>query len=130
MKSRRNFPFNSANGKAGARIRPRSDAEEAFAQLLRLLQFPAATREYRFSPPRRWRFDFAWPQFKVAIEIEGGHWTGGRHTRGAGFEADCEKYNAATLQGWRVLRITAAEVRKQAPALALLDQARALLGQG
>ena len=61
-------------------------------------------REYRFHPERKWRFDFANPHMKVAVEIEGGAFSGGRHTRGAGFVADCEKYNQATVLGWRVLR--------------------------
>ena len=63
-------------------------------------------REYRFAPPRRWRFDFAWPDKKLAVEIEGGVWSKGRHTRGKGFINDCDKYNAAVLLGWRVLRFT------------------------
>jgi len=62
--------------------------------------------EYRFHPTRRWRFDFAWPSIKLAVECEGGNWTGGRHTTGTGFESDCEKYNEAVLAGWSVLRFT------------------------
>lgn len=60
--------------------------------------------EYQFHPLRRWRFDFAWPLHKVAVEIEGGIWTQGRHTRGAGVLADMQKYNAAAMLGWRLLR--------------------------
>ena len=55
---------------------------------------------------RDWRFDFAWPDRGLAVEVEGGTWSGGRHTRGGGFEGDCEKYNAAALLGWKVLRFT------------------------
>lgn len=62
--------------------------------------------EHRFHPVRRWRFDYAWPEHKVALEVEGGIWTGGRHTTGKGFEADIEKYNTATADGWRILRTT------------------------
>lgn len=65
---------------------------------------PTPERQHRFYPNRRWAFDFAWPLYKVAVEIEGGVWSGGRHTRAAGFIKDCEKYNAAVLMGWRVLR--------------------------
>ena len=83
-----------------------SDLEESFAGQIRMFRLPPAVREHRFSPDRRWRFDFAWVQQKVAVEIEGGIWSGGRHTRGSGFIADCEKYNAATLLGWRVFRFT------------------------
>jgi hypothetical protein len=50
----------------------------------------------------------------VAIEIEGGVWTGGRHTRGSGFVADCEKYNAAAMAGWTVFRLTAEQVKDRA----------------
>ena len=63
-------------------------------------------REVRFAPPRRWRFDVAWPDIRLAVEIDGGTWVSGRHTRGAGFERDCEKLNTAVLLGWRVLRFT------------------------
>ncbi len=83
-----------------------SELEATFALQLRAEGLPEPEREYRFHPTRRWRFDFAWPEKMLAVEIEGGTWSRGRHTRGAGFEADCEKYNAATLLGWRVLRFT------------------------
>lgn len=62
--------------------------------------------EYRFHPSRKWRFDCAWREHMIALEIEGGIWSQGRHTRGAGFLGDMEKYNAAVLLGWRVLRTT------------------------
>lgn len=62
--------------------------------------------EVRFHPERRWRFDFADWTSMIAIEVEGGSYRGGRHTSGAGFRADMEKYNAATAMGWRVFRVT------------------------
>ena len=65
---------------------------------------PEPVCEFRFHPTRRWRFDYAWPDRLLAVEVEGGAWTGGRHTTGAGFVSDMEKYNAATLAGWRILR--------------------------
>lgn len=67
---------------------------------------PTPIAEYRFYPDRAWRFDFAWPAEKIAVEIEGGIWNGGRHTRGKGFEEDCHKYYAAHLAGWTVFRLT------------------------
>ena len=76
-----------------------------FERLLRSVGLPAPVREHRFHAVRRWRFDYAWPQQRVALEVEGGVWTGGRHTRGAGFLGDLEKYNAAVLAGWRVVRV-------------------------
>lgn len=60
--------------------------------------------EYRFHAKRRWRFDFAIPDIKLAIEHEGGIWIYGRHVRGKGYIGDLEKYNAATLLGWSILR--------------------------
>lgn len=68
---------------------------------------PEPTKEHRFAPPRRWRFDRSWPAALVAVELEGGVWSGGRHTRGKGYIDDCIKYNAAQLEGWLVLRFTA-----------------------
>ena len=65
---------------------------------------PKPEREYRFHPKRKWRFDFAWPEIKAAVEVEGGIWITGRHNRGQGFIDDCEKYNEAALLGWTVLR--------------------------
>lgn len=67
-------------------------------------------QEYRFHPTRRWRFDFAFPGARLGIEVEGATWANGRHTRGSGYEADCRKYNAAALGGWRVLRFTSGMV--------------------
>lgn len=68
-------------------------------------------REWRFHRERRWRFDFAIFPVNVAgnwtaIEIEGGAWMNGRHTRGKGFENDIRKYNQAAKLGWTVIRFT------------------------
>lgn len=82
-----------------------SRLETTFDLMWRVSKGPALVAEYRFHPDRRWRFDFACPESRVAIEIEGGAWTGGRHTRGAGFIADAEKYMEATLLGWTVIRL-------------------------
>lgn len=75
---------------------------------LELCGLPTPERNYLFAKAigRKWAFDLAWPDRMLAIEIEGGIWTQGRHTRGRGFEGDIAKYNQATLMGWAVLRIT------------------------
>ncbi len=69
-------------------------------------------REHKFHPSRRWRFDFAFPDRMCAVEIEGGVWTGGRHTRGSGFVADMQKYNAAAELGWFVFRFDGGAVKR------------------
>jgi len=88
-----------------------SNWEKVFALQLRILNLPLFYTEYRFDNTRRWRFDFAWPEKLVSVEIEGGIYRGGRHTSIKGFTADCEKYNAAALQGWQVLRFTPQHVK-------------------
>lgn len=80
-------------------------------------------------PPRRWRFDLAWPGVKVACEIEGGIWANGRHTRGSGFEGDCIKYSEAAILGWRVIRVTGGMI-EDGRALALIRRALAAVGPG
>lgn len=81
-----------------------SRLEAEFALQLRAHAVTGWTREFRFHPMRKWRFDFAFPEQKVAVEIDGGTWSNGRHNRGSGAKTDAEKYNAAQLQGWLVLR--------------------------
>lgn len=79
-----------------------------FLPLLKAKKLPEPVSEYRFAPPRRWRFDLAWPRCKVALEIEGGVFKrggGGRHNRGAGFRNDLEKYSEAAVRGWKVIRV-------------------------
>lgn len=97
--------------------RSRSEGEEHLLWELRQLRLPEPQREYYFEHsavhpvtgrPRRWKADFAWPGRKLLVEVEGGTWVKGRrsHTGGQAFEEDCEKYNAAVLAGWRLLRFT------------------------
>lgn len=91
-----------------------------------LLQIRAAgllmpIEEHRFCK-RRWRFDLAWVDRKLAVEIEGGTWSHGRHVRGKGFQLDCIKYAEALCLGWRVLRVTTAMVN-DGTALAYVERA-------
>jgi very-short-patch-repair endonuclease len=97
---------------------PKSEAEEVFAGLWRMLasNAPKPVREHRFAAPtRQYRFDFAWPSCKVAVEVEGGIHSKGRHVRPAGYTADIMKYNLATSMGWRVFRATPAMLDKKGP---------------
>ena len=89
---------------------PKYDSGPLFISLCKRAGLAVPTREFPFAkhytPQRKWRFDYAWIDAKVALEVEGGAWSRGRHTRGSGFLEDMVKYNAATLGGWRVLRTT------------------------
>lgn len=75
----------------------------------------AFEKEVRFAPPRRWKADFMFScnDKKIAVEIEGGVHSGGRHTRGSGFEKDMEKYNTYTLLGIYLLRFTTAQIERE-----------------
>ena len=117
-------------------LTPPKDRRRAAASLLlavRAAGLPVPLTEYVFAPGRRWRFDYAWPAFMVALEIEGGTFgraitvdagsvrkggrsvplaagtrvrVGGRHNSGAGLEADAHKYNRAAILGWLLIRAT------------------------
>jgi len=71
---------------------------------------PEPTSEFRFCE-RRWRFDWAWTANKVALEQDGGVWTGGRHSRGKGQIEDMAKLNRAAVLGWKVLRCTPQQLK-------------------
>lgn len=116
---------------------PKPKAPISFEEVLERANMPAWEVEHRFCD-RMWRFDFAWPAWRIAVEIEGGAHgrlivitsgierrggasvpikrgtrirIGGRHQSGPGFSADIEKYNRAAILGWIVLRATTAQVR-------------------
>jgi hypothetical protein len=93
-----------------------SVGEETFALQMKArgLNF---RREYEFCPGRKFRFDFAFLNVaklggaSLAVEVEGGAHSRGRHTRASGFSSDIEKYNLAALMGWVLLRYTTAMVK-------------------
>lgn len=93
----------------------------------RAYDLPAPVAEHRFHPERRWRFDSAWLEWKVAMEIDGGVWTGGRHTRGRGFTSDMEKLNEAAIEGWLVVRVIPSQIRSGTAAQTVK---RALVARG
>ena len=73
---------------------------------------PEPETEVRFHPSRKWRADLLWREpRKLILEVEGGVFVQGRHTRGAAFEADAEKYAEAILAGYPVLRVTPRQVK-------------------
>ena len=74
-------------------------------------EFARSLVSERYPKGRAWRFDYAVLPLKIGVEVDGGAFSGGRHTTGSGFTGDCQKLNAAALLGWTVLRGTAPMVR-------------------
>jgi len=99
------------SGQAKSDRRKRMEAsylERQFMNLVERHRIPNPVREYQFHQTRKWRFDFAWPKIKLAVEIDGGTFGGakmlGNHAIGKRYQQDCHKGNAAQLEGWVVLR--------------------------
>ena len=114
-------------GKPSKEKLPTVDYPDMLQKQIALAGYPVPHEEWRFDAVRKWRFDLAWPDLRIAIEVDGAIWSQGRHTRGGGFLKDMEKLNAATLQGWRVLRTTPDGV-KTGKALELVEWAFKYLG--
>jgi hypothetical protein len=100
----------------------------AFNRQCEFAHLPIPVPEYRFHPRRKWRFDWAFPDQKIALEVQGGAYliAGGRHTRGSGFETDAEKFSEAAILGWRILHVLPKHL---ADGRALVLTERALLGE-
>lgn len=91
-------------------VKIESIGEMTLAHQLRLLKINFE-QEYKFHPKRKWRADFHILGKKILVEVEGGVWSGGRHTRGKGYIGDMEKYNAAVVLGFQVLRFSTEQVK-------------------
>lgn len=115
-----------------------SNLELTLEQHLRWTKVPPAQREYQFAAQhvgpgpgvkkrlqlaglKNWRFDFAWPEVMFAVEVEGGGWTGGRHTTGAGFRGDMDKYHHAMRLGWFIYRCDAELIMSGAASTLIKD---------
>lgn len=87
-----------------------SEHEDQFLNQVRGARLPLPDTQLQFHDSRKWAFDFAWPNWMLAVEIHGGTYVGGRHTRGKGFKLDREKMAEAVLDGWTVLEFTTGQV--------------------
>lgn len=98
----------SPKAPAGVKVakRPAKGRYDGFVGLCRAAGLPEPVSELVFAPPRRFRFDFAWPDARLALEIDGGLFSGGGHVRGAHILTTHEKMNLAAVAGWRVLYTT------------------------
>lgn len=105
-----------------------NDTHMLFFAVCRSHNMPEPIAEFQFHPTRRWRFDYAWPVVKVALEVEGGLYGRGKkcsvcgqrkgmgHSSVSGMLRDIEKYNEALLHGWRVLRVVPDQLHTKATA--------------
>ncbi|MEO9279281.1 DUF559 domain-containing protein [Acinetobacter sp. WA-87] len=87
-----------------------SEGEATLVQHLKTYKI-SFEQEYKFHPTRKWRADFLITGTKILVEVEGGIWSGGRHTRGKGYLGDMEKYNEASAMGYTVLRFSTEQVK-------------------
>ena len=99
-----------------------SDAELALLVRIEAAELPKPVHQFKFCPTRRWHADMAYPAAMLLIEVDGGAYVAGRHTRGAGFEADCIKQSTAAALGYRVIRVTPRQI-KSGEAVRLIAQA-------
>lgn len=97
-------------GKARKQVEP-SPLEERLIDQIAAAGLPAPEREVRLVPGRKFRCDLVWRDACLVVEVEGGVFTRGRHTRGSGFVRDAEKYNALALAGFTVLRVAPPQIR-------------------
>ncbi|MDA4852775.1 DUF559 domain-containing protein [Acinetobacter baumannii] len=106
------FPIQKNKKRRSAKqgTRQPSEGETVLATHLKACKI-SFEHEYKFHPERKWRADFLITGTKILIEVEGGIWSGGRHTRGIGYLGDMEKYNEAAMMGFTVLRFSTEQVK-------------------
>ena len=98
-----------------------SALENLFAMQLDSAGLTGYVREYRAIPGRKFRFDFAFLRERLLVEINGGTYNGGAHSRGVGLNRDYEKGNLAVVNNWRVLSFDTKQVKSGA-ALEVVEQ--------
>ena len=99
-----------------------SQLEAELALQIKALGLPGPIREYQAIKGRKFRFDFAWLEQRLLVEVNGGTYTQGAHSTGQGIRRDYEKSNLATLAGWRVLSFDGKSV-KSGEAVEVIRQA-------
>lgn len=109
---RKLFPIKKNKKRRSAKqgTRQPSEGEMVLATHLKACKI-SFEQEYKFHPTRKWRADFFITGTKILVEVEGGIWSGGRHTRGKGYLGDMEKYNEAAAMGYTVLRFSTEQVK-------------------
>jgi hypothetical protein len=97
----------------------KNKATEILLTEMKQAKLPSPELEHKFHPTRKWRFDIAFPDQKVAVEVHGAVYANGRLTRGHGFENDREKMNEAQIMGWVCLEYSTGQVMDGVPILDL-----------
>lgn len=102
-----------------------SELEDTLAGQIKRACLPEPTREYRAIPGRRFPFDFAWPEYRVLCEVQGGTYVKGKsgHSSGSGIARDIEKHNLAVLLGWRIIYADTNHIKRTGEALLWIQQA-------
>lgn len=100
-------PLRSRTGKFRS-ARPNARFEDLLAFQIRSARLPEPARQFRFAPPRKFTADFAWPDARLLLEVQGGIWKrgGGAHSHPLDIERDIEKGQNAALGGWLVMPVT------------------------
>lgn len=113
IKAPKRKPF-VQDGKRKGRCRDNKTGADAKAKMFDAAcdarGLPRPIHEYEFHRGRKWRFDFCWPDWDIALEVQGGLFVQGRHNQGAAMLQEHEKLNAAALDGWFVLYTTPKDV--------------------
>jgi very-short-patch-repair endonuclease len=73
-------------------------------------KLPSFVQNYIFMKERKFELDFAWPEYRCGIEIQGGIFKGHAHSAPLMIIRDMEKSNLLVLCGWKVLRYTPQDV--------------------
>ena len=86
------------------------DLELELLAQIRMVGLPEPIREYKAIEGRQFRFDFAWPDNNLLVEVQGAIFVKGGHSSGVGIMRDHEKHNLATLAGFRILYVNSATI--------------------
>ena len=99
-----------------------SNLSKQFLKIISTNDLPEPEPEYSFTAERKWCFDFAWIDQRVAVELQGGIYSKGGHNSIRGLERDYEKLNYAQAYGWIVLQFSASFLRNEEYIVALLKK--------
>jgi hypothetical protein len=100
----------------------RDELERALLAQIKMAGLPIPTREYKAIPNRRFRWDMAWIEPRILLEVQGAIWVKGGHSTGRGITRDCEKLNLASMAGWHCFAVTS-DMIKDGTALRLVQEA-------